>query len=285
MRCSLCVTGFLHSGLPLADSRYIHGSSEEEQARLERMNAILNERELAAIGLRGDERALELGAGTGIFARALAARLPRGSVLGIERDERQIAAAARAAGEAKNLELRRGDVLEPPLLEGEWGSFDLVHARFLLEHLTAPLAAVRIMVRAARPLGRIVLVDDDHATLRIWPEAHRFLRVWRAYCDQYALRGMDPWIGRRLVGLLAEAGARPVSCSMLFFGACAGMEVFPTVVENMAGILEGAREAIVASGALGEADVRRGLDEAREWAKGRDATLWYALPCAEGTKS
>ena len=35
----------------------------------------------------------------------------------------------------------------------EWGTFDLVHARFLLEHVSDPLAVVRSMARAVRPGG------------------------------------------------------------------------------------------------------------------------------------
>ncbi len=93
---------------------------------------------------------------------------------------------------------------------------------------------------------------------------------------------MDPWIGRRLVALLAEAGARPVRTTMLFFGACAGMEVFEAVVDNMVGILEGAREAIRVSGALGANEIGRGIEELSVWGRRADAALWYALPWVEG---
>ena len=33
-----------------------------------------------------------------------------------------------------------------------------------------PLAVVRQMVRAVKPGGRVVLADDDHDLLRLWPE-------------------------------------------------------------------------------------------------------------------
>src|SRR5262245_66652770 len=92
---------------------YIHGTSAAEHERLGWMNRLLNERELDAIGLRGDERVLELGAGTGLFARALAERLSRGRVLGIEFDERQLAAARATTAGLENVELRRGDACEP----------------------------------------------------------------------------------------------------------------------------------------------------------------------------
>ena len=263
---------------------YIHGTSPEEQTRLDWMNRLHNERELDAIGLAGDERALEMGAGTGLFARALLARLPRGSVLGIELDERQLATARATSQDCARLELRRGDALAPPLEPGEWGRFDLAHARFLLEHLTRPDLAVSTMARAVRPGGRVVLVDDDHDTLRVWPDAPRFTRLWRAYCEQYSLRGMDPWIGRRLAELALGAGLRPVRTEMLYFGACAGMESFPTVVDNLFGVVNGAGDDVVRSGSLSESEVQDGLRELREWATKPAAALWYALPFVAAVK-
>jgi SAM-dependent methyltransferase len=263
---------------------YIHGSSAEEHERLAWMNGLLNARELSAIAPRGDERALDMGAGTALFARALAERLARGSVLGVERDPDQLAAARRNAAGCPNLELRPGDALEPPLAEAEWGSFDLVHARFLLEHLQAPGPAVAVMVRAARPGGRIVLVDDDHENLRLWPEAPRFLRLWRAYCEVYTLRGLDPSIGRRLVALLHAAGARPVRTDTIHFGACAGMPEFEPALDNLLGVVAGASEAVATSGCLAEPSIRAGLAELDVWRERGDAALWYALPFAAGTK-
>src|SRR5262245_60817230 len=97
--------------------RYIHGTSAEEQVRLGWMNRLLNEQELTLIAPRGDERALEMGAGTGLFARALAERLPRGRVLGIELDEAQLATARHETARLSNLDLRQGDVLRPPLAD------------------------------------------------------------------------------------------------------------------------------------------------------------------------
>ena len=68
------------------------------------------------------------------------------------------------------VELREGDVYSLPLRDDEWGSFDVVHTRFLLEHVPDPQAVVDEMVRAVRPGGRVALLDDDHELLRLAPE-------------------------------------------------------------------------------------------------------------------
>ena len=65
------------------------------------------------------------------------ARTSGQKVIGIERDEQQLVSAQRyaaVAAETHMVEFRQGDALSPPLEAHEWGSFDVVHTRFLLEH-------------------------------------------------------------------------------------------------------------------------------------------------------
>src|SRR5438445_5362421 len=147
-------------------SRYVHGTDPREQQRLSRLNDLLNGAAIRELGLRGGESILDLGCGLAQLTRAMAKSAgPGARVVGVERSAEQIAEAvrqARAAGEGGLVDLRQGDAIGPPLADAEWGTFDLAHTRFLLEHLPDPLAAVRGMVRAVRPGGRVVLQDDDH---------------------------------------------------------------------------------------------------------------------------
>jgi len=217
------------------------------------------------------------------------ARAGRGStrVIGIDGSAEQIAEAealAGADGETGLVEFRRGDAADLPLGDREWGSFDVAHARFLLEHVTDPAAVVGAMVRAVRPGGRIVLEDDDHDVLRLWPEPEGVLRVWRAYFESYRRIGCDPLIGRKLVTILHGAGAVPLRSTWTFFGACSGDPVFPALVANMAGILEGARASILAAGSLGAGDLERGVASLRDWGDRPDASFGYAIAWAEGRR-
>ena len=209
-------------------SRYLHGTAPEEQRRLARLNELLNEASLRELRLRGGEKILEVGSGLGQFARLMRRAAGNdGSLLGIERNEEQIAEALRRAredGEEGLVDFRQGDALALPLREDEWGSFDLAHARFLLEHVSDPLAVVRGMVRAVRPGGRIVLADDDHDLLRLWPDLPEFRPVWEAYVQSFQELGNDPFVGRRLVSLLHAGGAAPKRNTWVFFGSCSGGE-------------------------------------------------------------
>lgn len=268
---------------PTPDSRYIHGTEPHEQHRLGILNRILNEGSLREIGLLGRDRVLDIGCGPGHFTRAMA-RIAA-SVIGIERDQRQIDLAhtlAAADHESALVQFRQGDVYALPLRPNEWGHFDVVHARFLLEHLPDPLAAVKEMVRAVKPGGRIVLSDDDHDVMRLHPEPAGFAPLWTAYMRCYDRLGNDPWVGRRLVQLLHQAGAQPMRNTWIWFGCCAGDERFPLFTENLIGVIETARQPIERFALLEPAAFDAAIANLRDWARRPDAAIWYPMCWAEG---
>ncbi len=272
----------------MSESVYIHGTAADEQRRLSLLNdVLLNNASLREMALRGDERIIDFGSGLGQFTRAMARAVPRGRVVGIERNEEQLAGAYRlAAGENESnlADFRRGDVVNLDLARDEWGSFDLAHARFILEHVPDPLRVVQTMVRAVRPGGRIVLADDDHGVLRLWPEAPGMNDLWNAYIRTYDRIGNDPYVGRRLVSLLHQAGAIPKRNTWIFFGGCAGMEIFDVLTANMAGVVRSARETIIGMSLFDGDAFDRVMKEYETWSRRPDAAIWFAVSWAEGAR-
>lgn len=270
------------------DSFYIHGTSKEEQDRLSILNQLLNEACLEQMKLRGDERILDIGCGLGQFSRLMAKHVaPEGHVLGIERDEEQIDTAktlAIRAGEEKLVQFRLGNALELPLKEEEWGSFDIVHARFVLEHISTPEIVIEQMKKAVRPGGRIIVSDDDHSFFRLTPEPPGFRIIWNAYMRTYDRKGNDPYIGTRLVSLLHQAGARYIQNSVVFFGGSADNPTFPFVAENLIGVVKSAKASIMQERLLDEFTFDQAMRGLEEWQKLPDAASWYVLCWAEGVK-
>jgi len=256
---------------------------------LSRMNDLINAGSLAEISLVGGERILDVGSGLGQLTRALARKSGNGAfVVGVERSPEQLAEARRQAdlaGEASLVDFRQGDAMTLPLRDAEWGSFDLAHTRFLLEHVPDPLAVVRTLVRSIRPGGRIIIEDDSHDIMRLTPEPPGFHALWKAYMRTYDRLGNDPYIGHRLVSLLHEAGAKPVRNTWIFFGGCQGDGRFDAFVENLVRILEGARSAILDNRLLDAGSFTDSVAALQPWSRRPDAALWFAISWAEGQRS
>jgi len=265
---------------------YVHGTHAEEQKRLSEMNVLVNRASLAALAPAPGETVIDVGSGLGQFARDVA-RVTRARVLGVELSHEQLdraRALAREAGEESLAEFRHGDALALPLAENERGTFDCAHARFVLEHLRDPGAAVTGMAAAVRPGGRVVLEDDDHELLRLWPEPAHVGTVWRAYMRTYDRLGNDPIVGRRLVQLLAGAGLAPRRIELLPFGACSGQPSFRPLVTNLSSIFIGARAAILATGGATSAEFDGALASLGAFAERGDAAFWFAISWAEAVK-
>ena len=185
---------------------------EGERARLQSLERLNDPDSIArfeAVGIAPGWRCLEVAGGGGSIARWLCEKVgPEGSVVATDLDVRFLEEI-----EASNLEVRRHDILEDEL---ESGDFDLVHARFLLEHLERYREALTKMIDALKPGGWIVVEDVDFAGEIMAdpqqrpgfpPESVSTAAELAARMIEFAKpRGIQPDLGRNLPALLAEAG-------------------------------------------------------------------------------
>jgi ubiquinone/menaquinone biosynthesis C-methylase UbiE len=138
---------------------YIHGTAPREQERLAALNRMTNRAFLEFLEIGRGIRVLEVGSGLGLVAAEAASVGEGTTVVGLERSGDQIAAAVVAPG----VRYVRGDAHELPCREG---SFDLVYARYLLEHVAAPDQVLREMRRVTRVGGRVAVCENDISVIR-----------------------------------------------------------------------------------------------------------------------
>ena len=247
------------------------------------VDRLLNDKCLRALELQGDENVLDVGSGLGVFTCSIASRAK--TVLGVERDEAVVStarASARAAGHASRIQFRVGDALALPLREDEWHTFDVAHTRFLLESVDDPLTVVTQMVSAVRPGGRIILTDDDHEALRLWPEAPRVMELWRAYMHWFDSAGNDSIVGRKLITILHESGAQPIRSTSFSFGTCAGEASFTDGVARLREIFEAEHEGMLRGKWIDHGTFVAAIEELDSWSQRPDATVWNVVRWAEG---
>jgi len=97
-------------------------------------------------------------------------------------------------------------VLEVQRLAEHGHRFDVVYARYLLSHLSDPLAAIHAMKSVAKPGGVLVVEDIDIATHIAEPRPVAMDGYIEVYSAVIRKRGADPTLGKRLFHLTHEAG-------------------------------------------------------------------------------
>jgi SAM-dependent methyltransferase len=182
--------------------------SEAEAHRLRAQAAAIWTRERAGLeraGLERDHRLLEVGCGPGVVLERLGASLDR-PPFGADVDHGFV---ARAAGRGRVL---RADGAALPFQDS---AFDFVLFRLVLRHAPRRAALLDEAARVVRPGGVVCAVDVDEGATTFDPEPRAWPRLKAALVAAAERRGGDPFVGRRLPRLLADAGLASVSSSLL----------------------------------------------------------------------
>ena len=128
----------------------------------------MREEYLNRLSIMPESSILDLGCGTGVVARALAARDPFPQrIVGIDYSEDLIAAATRFGveeGVSDRVEFRVGDASS---LDDADETFDIVILHTLVSHVPNPTAAISEAGRVVRSGGAVAIFDGDYASLSL----------------------------------------------------------------------------------------------------------------------
>ena len=160
---------------------------------------------LELVDLPGTAAVLDLGCGTGVVTRAIAARDGfAGTVTGIDQSPEFIAAAARLAaddGFGDRVEFVVGDA---HALDFQSATFDAAVAHTLVSHVRDPLEVLAEAARVIRPGGCVAVFDGDYASLTFGCDDPELGQAMERAVQSIIMS--SPRVMRELPRLLPKAG-------------------------------------------------------------------------------
>jgi SAM-dependent methyltransferase len=238
----------------VSSGQYIHGTEPSEQERLAGLNRMTNAAFIRFLDVPAGAHVVEVGSGLGLLAVDVANATSDVHVVGVEISAAQIA----KAPAHKRVTFTQGDA---HTLDFPDASFDIVYARYLLEHVADPGRVVGEMRRATKPSGRVCVCENDVSLIRFDPPCPAFERAWSAFTDFQASLGGDGVIGRRLFRLFRAAGFTDIELSVQPEVHWFGSPGYVAWVHNIIGNLESARNGMLASGVISQSELDAGLAE------------------------
>jgi SAM-dependent methyltransferase len=170
----------------------------ERLAAVERAFDGFTQSVLTEVGVLPGWRCWEIGAGGGSIARWLATVVgSAGHVLASDANDHWF-----DAGTA-DIAFVRHDVVAEPVPED---SFDLIHARFLMEHLPQPDQVIERLRSALRPRGVLVLEDSGGLELTTTPATAAFEPLRASWEAAGSAVGWNASYGRDLMRDLRASG-------------------------------------------------------------------------------
>jgi len=177
---------------------YTHGHGEPV-LRSHRWRTAANSAAHLLPRLEPFHRVLDLGCGPGTISADLAALVPDGFVIGVDRAPEII----ETTTPSTNLSFEVGDVYD---LAFDDASFDVVHAHQVLQHLPDPAAALSELRRVLVPGGILAVRDSDYSAF-VWTPEEPMLEQWReTYLAVCRANGAEPNAGRHLGRWVRDAG-------------------------------------------------------------------------------
>jgi protein-L-isoaspartate O-methyltransferase len=256
---------------------YVHGYDAREAQRLRDQAASLVELLHHDTRYPAGSRVLEAGCGVGAQTVTLARHSPGAQITSIDVSETSLATAAAAVEAAglTNVTFQRADLFARPFPPA---SFDHVFVCFVLEHLTAPLEALRALDTMLKPGGTLTVIEGDHGSAYYHPRSDRAQRAIQCLIDLQAGGGGDALIGRALYPLVSGAGFADVQVSPRMVYADASR---PALVEGFTkltftAMVEGVRAPALAAGMLTAAEFDAGIADLHRTAAA-DGTFCYTF--------
>jgi len=194
--------------------QYVLGYRSAEQERLQRQAEELARESRLLFDQFGDlsnQHVVEIGCGPRGCLDELSRRVgDGGSVIGVERSPEAVAMAREMVGVRglHNVEVHELDARATGLPRD---SFDVVTSRLVLVNIPQPEDVVSEALALAKPGGIVAFHEADWITHICDPPSEAWSRIGDLFVTYSDRNGIDPYIGRKVPRLVAEAGLTAVT--------------------------------------------------------------------------
>ncbi|WP_207946742.1 methyltransferase domain-containing protein [Actinomadura sp. 7K507] len=227
--------------------------------------------------LRAGLSILDVGCGPGTITAGLAERVAPGPVVAADSAETVLDEARRNTAGLDNIDFAVADV---HALDYADGTFDVVHAHQVLQHVADPVQALREMRRVTRAGGVVAARDADFGAM-IWYPDPPGMDAWLPIYYKVARgNGGEPDAGRRLVSWARAAGFTGVTASSSSW-CYSTPEEREWWSESWGGrmIRSAIADQAVAGGHATREELQRVYAGWKEWAAAEDG--WYSVTHGE----
>lgn len=243
-------------------SGYVHGYDQSENARLndqaQTLAQLLHHDTLFAPGAT----VLEAGCGVGSQTVTIAAQNPGAAITSVDISAESVAQAERAAHAAGigNVKFLQADIFSLPFAPQ---SFDHVFVCFVLEHLPAPVKALKILKGLLKPGGSLTVIEGDHGSAYFHPDGEAARKAIGCQIELQRRAGGNANIGRELYPLLREAGFGGVRVTprMVYVDGSKPALIDGFTEKTFTAMIRGVREKALIAGLMGEEEFDRGIGE------------------------
>jgi len=179
--------------------------NDKELDRLIKQAKIATELEkklLLDCGLKDVMNVIDIACGPGITTSLISDLVPNGKVLGIDINNQLISLAKEQFSDRHNTDFKKSSIYELKPCQ----SFDFAYSRFLFQHLTSPILALKNVYNTLKSNGIYCVVDVDDSWLIVSPELNEFKTFTESASLYQSLNGGDRSVGRKLKTYFHKAG-------------------------------------------------------------------------------
>jgi len=231
------------------NNAYVHGYDPRENIRLQDQASTLVELLHSDTSYPAGSRVLEAGCGVGAQTVTLARNSPQASITSIDISEASLAEAKKkvAAAGLNNVQFQKADIFNLPF-GPEF--FDHVFICFVLEHLSRPIEALRVLKGLIKTDGTITVIEGDHGSAYFYPDSEAAHEAIQCQVELQRRAGGNANIGRELYPLLRTAGYSSIRVSprMVYADASRPEMVEGFTRKTFTAMIEGVRESALKAG-------------------------------------